>query len=122
MPSYDPEKYRDGPLFEAYEYMNPNAPMPNAPNSAVQNTSPHHAHHYESSTEDLIYKEKRTQQGAFGHEKKKRAPSIIFGMSLRTFLLVAALILLVVAGAAVGGAVGGRNLQNNAQTASLNST
>jgi hypothetical protein len=42
-----------------------------------------------------------------------RPPLIIFGMKLRTFLLVAALLVLVVIGAAVGGGVGGRGMHEN---------
>jgi hypothetical protein len=42
-----------------------------------------------------------------------RPPMIIFGMKLRTFLLVATLLVLVVIGAAVGGAVGGRGMHEN---------
>jgi hypothetical protein len=42
-----------------------------------------------------------------------RPPLIIFGMKLRTFLLVATLLVLVVIGAAVGGAVGGRGMHEN---------
>ena len=42
-----------------------------------------------------------------------RPPRIIFGMKVKTFLLVASLMLLVIIGAAVGGAVGGKNLHES---------
>lgn len=42
-----------------------------------------------------------------------RPPRIIFGMKIRTFLLVAAVMVLVVIGAAVGGAVGGKGMHEN---------
>jgi ABC-type dipeptide/oligopeptide/nickel transport system permease subunit len=43
-------------------------------------------------------------------------PRIIFGMKIRTFLLVAAFMVLVVIGAAVGGAVGGKGGHENMAT------
>jgi hypothetical protein len=45
-----------------------------------------------------------------------RPPRIIFGMKIRTFLLVAAFMVLVVVGAAVGGAVGGKGGHENMAT------
>lgn len=42
-----------------------------------------------------------------------RPPRIIFGMKIRTFLLVATLMVLVIIGAAVGGAVGGKGNEAN---------
>ena len=42
-----------------------------------------------------------------------RPPRIIFGMKVRTFLLVAAAMLLIIVGAAVGGAVGGKSMREN---------
>ena len=42
-----------------------------------------------------------------------RPPRIIFGMKVKTFLMVAAVMTLVVVGAAVGGAVGGKNMREN---------
>jgi hypothetical protein len=45
-----------------------------------------------------------------------RPPTIIFGMKIRTFLLVAAFMVLVVVGAAVGGAVGGKGGHENMAT------
>jgi len=42
-----------------------------------------------------------------------RPPRIIFGMKVRTFLVVAAVIVLIVVGAAVGGAVGGKSVREN---------
>lgn len=40
-------------------------------------------------------------------------PRIIFGMKVRTFCLVAAVLALIVTSAAVGGAVGGKNMREN---------
>lgn len=40
-------------------------------------------------------------------------PRIIFGMKIRTFLCVAGVMILIVVGAAVGGAVGGKNVREN---------
>ncbi|KAM0716907.1 hypothetical protein Q7P37_006759 [Cladosporium fusiforme] len=42
-----------------------------------------------------------------------RPPRIIFGMKVRTFLLVAAVIVCILVGAAVGGAVGGKSMREN---------
>jgi hypothetical protein len=42
-----------------------------------------------------------------------RPPRIIFGMKVRTFLLVAAVLVVIVISAAVGGAVGGKNMHEN---------
>jgi hypothetical protein len=42
-----------------------------------------------------------------------RPPRIIFGMKVRTFLIVAAVLVVVVVSAAVGGAVGGKNMGEN---------
>jgi hypothetical protein len=42
-----------------------------------------------------------------------RPPRIIFGMKVRTFLMVAAVMMLVIIGAAVGGAVGGKSMRDN---------
>lgn len=42
-----------------------------------------------------------------------RPPRIIFGMKVKTFLMVAAVMALVVVGAAVGGAVGGKAMREN---------
>jgi len=44
-----------------------------------------------------------------------RPPRIIFGMKVRTFLLVAAIMLLLIVGAAVGGALGGARRENHVQ-------
>jgi len=44
-----------------------------------------------------------------------RPPRIIFGMKVRTFLMVAAILLLLVVGAAVGGALGGARRENHVQ-------
>jgi len=45
-------------------------------------------------------------------DSENRPPRIIFGMKVKTFLIVASVLLLLVIGAAVGGLVGGRNLRN----------
>jgi hypothetical protein len=44
-----------------------------------------------------------------------RPPRIIFGMKVRTFLMVATTLLLVIVGAAVGGALGGARRENQVQ-------
>lgn len=49
-----------------------------------------------------------------------RPPRIIFGMKLRTFWMVAAVMTLVVVGAAVGGAVGGKNMRENSSVLNTN--
>lgn len=47
-----------------------------------------------------------------------RPPRIIFGMKVRTFLMVAAVMVVVIVGAAVGGAVGGSRRENHVQQGS----
>lgn len=47
-----------------------------------------------------------------------RPPRIIFGMKVRTFLMVAAVMAVVIVGAAVGGAVGGSRRENHVQQGS----
>lgn len=51
--------------------------------------------------------------GEYGFGGDNRPPRIIFGMKIRTFLLVALVMVCIVVGAAVGGAVGGQQLRNN---------
>lgn len=50
-------------------------------------------------------------------ENDNRPPRIIFGMKIRTFLMVAAIMLCVIVGAAVGGGVGGQQLRDSATAA-----
>ncbi|GAB7353634.1 hypothetical protein MBLNU459_g4047t1 [Dothideomycetes sp. NU459] len=45
-----------------------------------------------------------------------RPPRIIFGMKVRTFLVVAVVFILIIVGAAVGGAVGGRNMHGGSDS------
>ncbi|KAH9838213.1 hypothetical protein Tdes44962_MAKER08217, partial [Teratosphaeria destructans] len=52
-------------------------------------------------------------KGKHAFPNDNRPPRIIFGMKIRTFLLVSAVMLCVVVGAAVGGAVGGQSVRNN---------
>lgn len=49
-----------------------------------------------------------------------RPPRIIFGMKVKTFLMVAAVMVMVIVGAAVGGAVGGQNMRENQNESSMN--
>ena len=51
--------------------------------------------------------------GKHAYNEEGRPPRIIFGMKVRTFLIVAAVMLLVVTGAAVGGAVGGKHIHSS---------
>jgi hypothetical protein len=48
----------------------------------------------------------------YAFDNDNRPPRIIFGMKIRTFLIVAAIMIVIVVGAAVGGAVGGKQLRN----------
>lgn len=45
--------------------------------------------------------------------QRNRPPRIIFGMKVRTFFIVAAVIVCILVGAAVGGAVGGKSMREN---------
>lgn len=45
-----------------------------------------------------------------------RPPRIIFGMKVRTFLVVASVFILIVIGASVGGAVGGKNMRGGSSS------
>jgi hypothetical protein len=58
-------------------------------------------------------KHSSTGRYAYATDNDNRPPRIIFGMKIRTFLLVALGMVLVVVGAAVGGAVGGKSLREN---------
>ena len=49
--------------------------------------------------------------GKHAYESDNSPPRIIFGMKVKTFLVVAAIMLLVIVGAAVGGAVGGKDMR-----------
>lgn len=62
-----------------------------------------HHRHYESTIVGKVY------------DRNDRPPRIIFGMKVRTFLLVAAIMLLLIVGAAVGGALGGARRENHVQ-------
>ena len=62
-----------------------------------------HHRHYESTIISKVY------------DRNDRPPRIIFGMKVRTFLLVAAIMLLLIVGAAVGGALGGARRENHVQ-------
>jgi len=62
-----------------------------------------HHRHYESTIIGKVY------------DRNDRPPRIIFGMKVRTFLLVAAIMLLLIVGAAVGGALGGARRENHVQ-------
>ena len=57
-----------------------------------------------------------TGKHAFVNDNKP--PRIIFGMKVKTFLIVAAVMVLIIVGAAVGGGVGGKNMRENQTTAS----
>ncbi|KJX94502.1 hypothetical protein TI39_contig4185g00005 [Zymoseptoria brevis] len=50
--------------------------------------------------------------GRHAFDNDNRPPRIIFGMKIKTFLIVAAIMILIVVGAAVGGAVGGKQLRD----------
>ena len=50
-------------------------------------------------------------KGKHAFTNDNRPPRIIFGMKVRTFLIVASIMALVVIGAAVGGAVGGKSME-----------
>lgn len=60
-----------------------------------------HTRHFDSS---------RLSKNGFNND---RPPRIIFGMKVRTFLMVAAVIVCILIGAAVGGAVGGKSMREN---------
>lgn len=60
-----------------------------------------HTRHFDSS---------RLSKNGFNND---RPPRIIFGMKVRTFLMVAAVIVCILVGAAVGGAVGGKSMREN---------
>lgn len=51
--------------------------------------------------------------GKHAYVNDNRPPRIIFGMKVKTFLMVAAVMVLIIVGAAVGGAVGGKNMREN---------
>lgn len=51
--------------------------------------------------------------GEYGFGGDNRPPRIIFGMKVKTFLMVASVMILVIVGAAVGGAVGGQQLRED---------
>jgi hypothetical protein len=54
-----------------------------------------------------------SKQGRYAFEgQPSKPPRIIFGMKIRTFLIVAGIMLVVIVGAAVGGGVGGQHIQN----------
>lgn len=46
-----------------------------------------------------------------GYDPASKPPRIIFGMKVRTFIIVAILFVCILVGAAVGGAVGGKNMR-----------
>lgn len=51
--------------------------------------------------------------GKHAYVNDNRPPRIIFGMEVKTFFMVAAVMTLIVVGAAVGGAVGGEQMRDN---------
>lgn len=55
----------------------------------------------------------------YGAAHEGRPPRIIFGMKTRTFLVVAAIMIMVIVGAAVGGAVGGTTIKSNTSMPSM---
>lgn len=61
---------------------------------------------------ETVYDRKLGGKYDFSGDSNK-PPRIIFGMKVRTFLLVAAVMVLIIVGAAVGGAVGGQQLREN---------
>ncbi|KAK4636386.1 uncharacterized protein CLAFUR5_02213 [Fulvia fulva] len=73
---------------------------------------------YPSSDKYPVVRERAfSGSGKYGFSNNNHPPMIIFGMKVRTFLLVASVMTIVVVGAAVGGAVGGQQLrENQAQT------
>ncbi|KAK0846259.1 hypothetical protein LTS02_014967 [Friedmanniomyces endolithicus] len=52
-------------------------------------------------------------KGKHSFQTDNRPPRIIFGMKVRTFLVVALVVTLITVGAAVGGAVGGKSMREN---------
>ena len=52
--------------------------------------------------------------GKHAYKDDNLPPRIIFGMKVKTFLIVATIMVLVIIGAAVGGAVGGKNMHQGA--------
>lgn len=66
--------------------------------------------------ESPLYDGKFSGNGRYHGDGNNRPPRIIFGMKIKTFLVVALAMSLVVVGAAVGGAVGGRQLRDEHQT------
>jgi hypothetical protein len=53
------------------------------------------------------------KNGKYNYEgAPSKPPRIIFGMKIRTFLIVAGIMLVVILGAAIGGGVGGAHIQN----------
>ncbi|TKA69568.1 hypothetical protein B0A55_08016 [Friedmanniomyces simplex] len=52
-------------------------------------------------------------KGKHSFPSDNRPPRIIFGMKVRTFLVVALVVILITVGAAVGGAVGGKSMREN---------
>ncbi|KAF2769993.1 hypothetical protein EJ03DRAFT_350800 [Teratosphaeria nubilosa] len=71
-----------------------------------------HSDKFPAFTETPAY-DPTNYKGKPAFPSDNRPPRIIFGMKIRTFLLVSAAMLCVVVGAAVGGAVGGRSVRNN---------
>lgn len=49
-------------------------------------------------------------KGRFAFESDNRPPRIIFGMKVRTFLVVSLVMIVIIVGAAVGGVVGGQSI------------
>ncbi|KAF2721888.1 hypothetical protein K431DRAFT_328150 [Polychaeton citri CBS 116435] len=57
--------------------------------------------------------EPKYRGGGKMYESDNRPPRIIFGMKIKTFLLVLLLVIAIVVGAAVGGAVGGKTMNSD---------
>ncbi|GAB7358301.1 hypothetical protein MBLNU230_g2375t1 [Neophaeotheca triangularis] len=68
-----------------------------------------HQHHAVASNTPS-YENRYT--GKHAYENSNKPPRIIFGMKVRTFLIVAFVMVLVITGAAVGGAVGGKSVHD----------
>ena len=69
---------------------------------------------YPSSDKYPVVRERAFDYGKHGYRAgDDRPPRIIFGMKLRTFLIVAFIMVLVVVGAIIGGVVGGKSLRNS---------
>ncbi|CAK4033465.1 hypothetical protein AC578_4603 [Lecanosticta acicola] len=88
----------------------------NAPEVAPAHGLEYDDNVYPSSDKYPVIRERDAYDSPkYGFGGDNRPPRIIFGMKVRTFLLVASVMALIIVGAAVGGAVGGRQLRDQAQ-------